>query len=225
MTPYYKLSDANLLTWARHLSDIVSADGESLGVPASRVTALSDAVAAYAEAYGKAAAPMTRTRITVEEKNLSREALMPPIAAVAAVLDTDPNVSNAKLMELGLPPRRTRQRWQVPTETPCIQIRHRNAATVSIRVYPTVGSNAKPAETSGAMIYYCVGAEPVSALDEWTFARNSTRTTADIHFPSDLPAGTPVWITARWFNRTGAGPLARPIGTVLAGGGLMRAAA
>jgi hypothetical protein len=224
MTPYYKLSDANLLTWATNLSAIVSAEAESLGVPPARVAALSDAVADYTEAFGTAANPGTRTRSAVARKNESRDAVIAAAAAVVAIVDTDLDVNNDQRIALGLQPRRTRQRWQTPEEAPIVQVTGRDEATVSIRLKQLSGGRAKPAEVSGATLFYFVGSEPAKELSAWTF-QNVTRTTADIHFPSDLAAGTPVWITARWFNRTGAGPLARPIGTVLAGGGLMRAAA
>jgi hypothetical protein len=224
MTPYYKQSDAKLLTWATTLSAIVSAEGESLGVPANRVAALGDAVADYNDAFGESANASTRTRAAVARKNDSRDALIAASAAVVAIVDTDANISNDQRIRLGLPPRRSRQRWQTPEEAPIVEVTGRDRATVSIRLKRETGGRGKPNEVSGATLFYYVGAEPVKELSAWRF-QNVTRTTADVHFPSDLSAGTPVWITARWFNRTGAGPLARPVGTVLAGGGLMRAAA
>jgi hypothetical protein len=82
------------------------------------------------------------------------------------------------------------------------------------------GPKGRPRQADGAVLYTHVGAEPPTDASGWTYAGTHTRTRIELAFPLHLPPGTPVCITAQWFNAHGNGPPASPITTVLVGGGI-----
>jgi hypothetical protein len=68
-------------------------------------------------------------------------------------------------------------------------------------------------------IYSFVGATPPSDPSEFKFEGTTTRTTFDVVFPSSLPGGAQVWLSACWANpRTQSGPSCPAVNAYLQGG-------
>src|SRR5690606_18014185 len=114
---------------------------------------------------------------------------------------------------LGLNVRKPRTRIGAPTSSPDVDKVSMEGHTLRIRLHNSESSTrARPAGVPGATILTYTGDAPSNNVAEWTLVTSTSRTTVDINFPLDLPAGTKVWVTAFWYSPTGeSGPAASPI--------------
>jgi hypothetical protein len=147
---------------------------------------------------------------------------------LASIINGQATVTDATKIELGLNVRAQPQPWPIPSTSPVIEIEGVSGWVVSIRLKAatsnkrgTVGTlRGKPAGVSGATILSYVGPTPPSDPSAFKFEGSIGQTRAQIAFPTTLPAGTKVWITAFWFNgRKQSGPACAPISSNLLGSG------
>ncbi len=212
--------DNELLAFSLNLATLISATPGAYGLSPAQAAAYLAVHTAYATALA-ACDPAIRNKTSTAAKNAARAALERAARQTAATIDGTPAVTDAQKIQLGLLVRRSPQVIPAPTTSPGLEILSQDGWTVSIRLRDkeSLEKRGKPAGVAGASVFSFVGDTPPSNLVEWNFQGNIGRTTMDITFPSSLPPGTKVWITAFWFNgRKQAGPNCAPESANLPGG-------
>ncbi len=228
---YLPLTDDGLRTWAENFSDQLGllADPMIVGISLAQVTEYSDAFSDYATKLKAANGQTSRSGATVLAKNESKEALVALSREFAMTVQHFPGVTDEQRYAFGLTiPDTERSAVLPPAFAPDIDVFPANVLTVKIRLHneQTLGRRGKPEGAIGATIFSYVGELP-PALDDvkaWKFEMNTGETTAEITFPSTVPAGSTVWITATWYNRRGEQSPATPAVNVNLPGTLQQAA-
>jgi hypothetical protein len=90
---------------------------------------------------------------------------------------------------------------------------------------PGTQRRGKPANVRGATTFSYVGEQPPPDVEGWKFETSVTRTELYLDFPTTLPSGTKVWLTAFRFNsKSESGPACPPVVSRVGFGGLSLAA-
>lgn len=222
---YMPRRDAAVLAWSRNFQTRLTAlpDPTVVGLSAQNVTDYTAAQADYQVRYDLAKAPSTRGLATVQAKNESKDALVAMSRSFAMTITNAQGVTDQQRHDFGLTVR-DGELTPVPAPdfAPEIDVFPPVVRTVRLRLsnQPTLGRRGKPEGAIGATIFSCVGELP-PALDRpelWKFEMNTGETTAEITFPSTVPAGSTAWFTASWYNRRGEqSPRTRPVNVNLPG--------
>lgn len=142
-------------------------------------------------------------------------------------MQANPSVTGQQKSSLGLTVRDVEPTpINPPADAPTLDVLSAVGRSVKVRLHDSANPTrrGKPAGVAGASLFTCVGATPPADISGWTFQGNTSRTTADVQFPAEVPAGATVWLTAFWFNpRAQNGPTCAPVSTNLPGGGAVAA--
>jgi hypothetical protein len=221
--------EADLLNAALLFDTKITATPTAYGLVAAQATAFHALRQAFADAYAVAHDPLTRSPANIVAKDLAKKALLVNFRQLVGIVQKFPGTTNFTRSELGIPQRASEPSPIPPPATaPTLIVRSVTGRTVRIRLRAAASPDrrGKPDGAQGASLFSHVGATPPAALSDWTFEGNTSRTAAiDIEFPTDVPPGAVVWLTACWFNpRKQAGPACDPVQANLPGGGVSEAA-
>ncbi len=218
---FYSGTEAELKQGAANCATLVVAGATTYGVPTATATAYQTLSTNYSSAYVTATTPATRTKLTIEAKNVLRKQLIKSSVALSKIISSNPSVTNEQLMALGFNPRRARTPVPPPVDQPTIKVLAVNGWTVTVSLAPQTPENVrgKPKGTQGISVFSHIGTAAPTDISDWVFEGNTGRTVMDISFSDTLAAGTQVWITAFYYNgRKQTGPSAVPVSThILAG--------
>ncbi len=221
---FYRRKDAELVSASGDFSTAITAAPATYGLVAAQATAYAALDTAFASAYATAVDPITRTKAAIAAKNQARKELVASARQLADYIISNPAVSNAQLIELGLDPRTERTPIPAPTVSPSIDFVSVTGRTVKLRLHTGV-RRGKPAGVNGVAIFSHVGATPPASIEVWKFEGNSGRTVVEVAFDDSVAPGALVWFTAFWFNnRKQSGPACDPVSVNIAGGGVSMAA-
>jgi hypothetical protein len=221
-------ADSALLHWCRNFAERIAIDPERLGISPALSADFAAKTEAYATAYQAAAEPGTRSRSLVMTKNDCRAALRAAARHLAQLVKGQADVSDAERVTLGLAPRTTGHAAPIarPAAAPSLSIVAVTGHRVRVQLFdPGSPRRGRPAGILGAVLFshatppsLSAGTPPADVRD-WRLEGHTTRTTVTLSFPSDLPPGTEIQLTARWLNpRLQPGPAARAVTTHLGGG-------
>jgi hypothetical protein len=104
---FYYGTDAQLLSSSNSFSALITANPTSYGLVAGQATAYGTLNTAFGTALALWLAPATRTKVTLENKNAAREALIANAKMLAAIIQSTPTVTNGQRAALGLSIRET----------------------------------------------------------------------------------------------------------------------
>jgi hypothetical protein len=126
-------------------------------------------------------------------------------------------VSSQQRLDLGINAGpRVGPKLPVPDEMPTVHIDDVRATAVRVSITSSRG-RARPRGVAGAVILTSVGEGPPT-LDTFRFQTTTSRWQEEIVFPTDLPTGTQVWVTACWVNpRLERGMWSQPVSVRLPG--------
>ena len=223
MPDFVPRRDSELVTWTGQFSRALAADPDAYGVSSEGAAEVADRQAAFAEAYETAEAPSRRTPIALTLKDAARADLLAAVRQAANRARSWPTATDGQLVALGLPPRRTRgSRIGPPADAPGLNVTPLfNRQAVRVRLYDPASPyrTAKPSGVAAAALYVCAGEPMPGASASWVFAGATTRTTADVAVPPDVPPGGMVWVSAYWLNPRGEpGPAGAAVAARVAGG-------
>ena len=224
---YLPTRESALLTWALNFSTKITATPIPFGLTAAQATGFAALYTAYNTAYQTASNRTTRSPVNVELKNVAKQNMLVGARSLANVVQNCPTVTNAQRLDLGLTVRVKPAPVPPPATAPKLEIGNVTGWTVRITLRDAASGSkrGRPAGVSGASVFSYVGATPPTEGSKWAFEGNTGRTTLDVVFPSTVPAGATVWISAFWFNgRKESGPACAPIQTNLQGGMVSMAA-
>lgn len=215
--------DAALLAWSVNFSRLISADPAAYGISPARAAAYAVLNDAYATALA-ANDPAVRSRVSVANKNAARELLKKEARALARVVYGAAWVTGAQRIALGLNVRRAYTRAAPPATPPAISVLAVTGWTVHAKVYDPASDRRKPPGVIGAILFTYVGETPPRDIKQWRYHSQTGQSRVDVTFPTNVPPGTKVWLSAVWFNnRKQMGPACAPVPLTLTGGGTVSA--
>lgn len=206
--------ESELLSWLANYSSRITANAVALGFTTAEATALANLVTAFQTAYTAAINPSTRTKTTVEAKDLAKAQVVATARSYARRIQANPAITPTQKIDLGLPNRSTaRVPVPPPSTKPVLTLNKSNDREHVIRIADSADINArrKPAGVSGAQIFSWVqettGAVPPTDLEDWRFEGTARRNEFAVDYrTSDV--GKNAYIAARWVNpRDESGPV------------------
>lgn len=210
---------------ARSFSKTISADFAGYAISAGEAAQLAAEYADFAAMIATTSDPSTRTSIAVSGRNMSRAVLAAHMRDIAARVRANSTIGTAAKLALGLtvPGARdaapTGSSSAPPAMRPSVNIRSIVSNRVTVRLANDEQTRfARPPQVQGAEVFFAVADEPPVEAIAWRRGALTMSSKATFTLPV-LPAGTTVWIAARWFNSRGQpGPLSQPVQTFAAGG-------
>ena len=201
--------DQDLNAFAANFDTRITATPTAFGLVAADATAFHGLAADFATKLATATNPSTRTKVTIQQKDISRAALRAKARALARVINAYPPITNAQRADLGLTVRDSvPSPIPAPATQPVVNIEGSGGGVSVLRLADETAPlrKAKPQGVFGALIYTKIdGAAPVTP-DDAKFSGVATKTTHTVSLP-DGSAGKRLWIQAQWMNERGqAGP-------------------
>lgn len=230
---YFPRTEFELVGWSEYLVQRLGADPQ-YGVGPALLADLADKQVAFAAAYAVVATPSTRTTGATLTKNQTRDTLKDVVRQAVLVVRGQRDLDGASLIDIGLSvPRARRRHISAPTDWPEVTVTdvRGNKVTLLLSRRTEEGSAlGRPRDVAGAQVYALAGEvasdAAVGPSGPWKFLGQATRTRPTFPLGRDMPPGTKVWLTARWYNPRGeTGPVAPPVSTHIQFGGAMQWAA
>lgn len=211
--------DSLCVPWMQNFAARLSASPATWGQTESTATAVAAAVEAYATAYEAMAqgrADGTRSMAATAAKDTTRRAALELVRPIYMGVQASYAISDENKILLGVkvPSRRRTPEPGPTTQVVLTQVKVVNrTATFSLRDSGSESSRARPFGARGASVFYCVGSEPQPPGDEWLFAGNATRPTAEVVLSKAPVEACTVWVCAMWYGSRGelgpVGPVVR----------------
>lgn len=221
---YLPRKDAELLAWSQNYADVLAPDPTLYGLTMEQVGEYQTVQGDYALAYAAANHALTRTKASIETKNMAKAALVAETRKLVDICQAWPGMTNDKRAQLQITIRdSTPTPVPVPTVEPQLDVVSVQGRTVKIRLRDKVtGERKKPAGVQGAAVLSYVGESIPSSLRDWTFEGNTTRTDVPVVFGESVPMGSKVFIAAFWYNRRAeSGPACSPVAAHVGFGALV----
>lgn len=210
-TTLYPKSQPQFVMWLDNLARKLALDPGAYGATEAQSARVSAANAALQSAYAIAVQPATRTQSAVAGKDFALAVARREAKNIADIVRASPTITPSELAELGIPPRATRTRSEPPAEMVRLGIVSTGPHSVRVRLYDGLSLRPKCDGAIGCVLMSYVGETPPAKLSAWSLAGLTSKSTFEVEFPSDLPPGSKVWITARFVNRKlQQGPPAEP---------------
>lgn len=205
--------------FANNFQTKIAADPTDYALSSSDATSITAAYNSWHAAYVAAITETTRTRDTIETKNLQKANMLSVMRRYAALIRPNTAVSNALKIGLGLriadvdptpvPPPTTYPVLSVAGGAPLEQLlRIADSATPTKR--------AKPAGAVGLLLFRAVGTTPATDPGQATFLAFTGKAKAETSF-SASDNGKVATYFARWTNLRGElGPWSAPVSRTIA---------
>ena len=223
-------SDAGLLSFSGHAVAELEETFNLYGLAPAQYAQLDSLHTAYANSLRVAQDPSTATRGNVAQKNADAKKLRTLIGQINSVVQGQASVTDKMKLDLGLTVRDRRPTpVPAPVEAPQVTVLGVDGHAVVLSVSRPVGLDGRVPRgrlpgVVGASVVWFAGEVAPSDLSLWHFHGNTSRPTTVIDLPDSLAPGTPVYVTAFWYNRRSeSGPAARAATATVGFGGLSKA--
>jgi len=210
---YLPTREADLLAFALNFNTRLVGGGPApYGIPAPSVTGYTALFDAFQTAYNTANQNQTRTPGTIAAKNTAKEALIDGtngIRELVNIIQANPATTDQQRQDLQITVPDVEPTPVPIPGAPNLSIESVAGRIVSIHIQDAddTENRGRPFGVIGATVLTYIGEEAPSNPNQWSFYTNTGRTTLDVDFPAETPAGSQVWITAFWFNsRKESGP-------------------
>jgi hypothetical protein len=208
--PYIPTQDASFVQWARNFSTLLSADPPLYGLTAPDAAVVAGQFAIFDAAYQAAIDPITRTQLTVLEKDGEKVTMLGIARLYAAQIRANEGVADEDKTALGLHiPDPTPTPIPTPTTYPLISVLLAASGIHQLFLtdQTTPDTKAKPQGVAGCLLYALAAATP----RELTITDPVYGIVTRADYTADTSAFTPgqhAMYAARWFNRKGElGPI------------------
>ena len=168
---------------------------------------------AYSEALRVARGNTTRSPSAVVEKDSAKRLMVRQVRAVVRRVQAWPGTSDTDRVALGITIRERGGRHRLyprPVRAPEVRIDGVLGWRLRVSVLDPERPARRPREVQGAILYYFVGDDRPDNLLRWVGEMMTNRRRYEMVLDNRVPVGATVWVTARWFNGQGAGPVAEP---------------
>jgi hypothetical protein len=205
------LKEAELVTFTGDfLHTLQTKPAGTFPVDAARIAEYVTTRNNFLAAYATASNPNTRTKPSVEAKNVAKAKLIRSTRSIIDVCQSWPQMTNELRFELGINERGKKPEPGPIPGKPIVKVVAIDERDVTITIESSKGVRAKPKGVNGASVMVAYGAKPES-IQGWTFKELVGKSKATITLDAVETACT-VWITAFWFNgRKQTGQAATPV--------------
>lgn len=204
-TSFLPNRDQDLDAWSSNFDTRITATPTAFGITAADATSFHGLAADFSAKLAAAVNPSTRTKVTVQAKNISRAALRAKARSLAKVINAYPPITNAQRADLGLTVRDSvPSPIPAPATQPVVNIEGSGGGVSLLRLADETAPlrKAKPQGVFGALIYTKIdGPAPVTP-DDAKFSGVATKTTHTVSLP-DGSAGKTLYVLAQWINERG----------------------
>jgi hypothetical protein len=159
----------------------------------------------YSAAYATWDNPATSTPVALDDLKDAENEFFPLYHTFYGTVKASPLVTNARLEELGFPPRPSGGHSPHPVDKTFIDLFVKplgNLVLSAAFLNRDTGSSNIPYYLSGAVIYYAVGDTPVADQNLLPYSRLASRSPFELIFEPEQ-RGKMVSLAARWQNRRG----------------------
>lgn len=217
--------DAELMPWLANYGQLVGVNFADYGLTQQQATAIAALIASLNGPWALIQNGTTRSPANIIQFQELKRQVVKAVRAQVRVIQANPGTTDQMRRDLRITVPAARQPVGVPGEAPVGEVVERFANVVRLKLHDGSGTRrGKPAGVAGASVFTFVGA--VAPLDpsKWTAVGQTSRTTMDVPFDPELPAGTQVHLCAYWYNAKGESSVScNPISTTLVGGQLVKA--
>jgi hypothetical protein len=209
---YFPTREPEIVTWTgEFLETLQTKPPGYFGVDTARVTAYAGTRTLFVEAYGVANNPVTRTRPTIEAKNVAKRALVNATRSLVDEIQGLPITTNQKRLELGITERGKKPTPSPVPAMPYVKVVSTSGRDVTVNIQQGSMARGRPRGVIGANIMVAYGDAPPAAMTDWSIAQTTGKTRTTITLDAVSEACT-VWISAYWFNgRKATGPASSPV--------------
>ncbi len=225
---FYFDTEATMLSGSAVFSAAINSDATAFGLTEAQALAYGQINADLQSEMRAAADPLTRTAVAVAQKNSRIKSMQQSARGLVDIIRSTPVVTDAQLISLGLLPRAKRSRRNAPDAPSMVRVVSVAGRIVNIRVADkdSASGRSKAFGARAAQVFSYVGDAPPTDLRAYHFECTSSRTTAQIIFPNDVPSGATVWLSAKWVSARGESSIASvPMSFTLTGGAIGQAPA
>jgi hypothetical protein len=212
--------DGQLVQWSRNFSRLLNEDPARWHIDPQRAAGYAVLHDEMEAAYQAATDPGTRTRTAVQSKNAARSRLKREARVLARQITNIQDTTNSDRAELRLTLRTPGSPIARPSEAPVMQIVSADGWQVLVQLRsPGSGRRGKGHGIIQATVWMTIEDEPPPNLKRWKHLFTSGSNRFTVNLPTELAAGTRVWLCAQWRNPRGqAGPACAATGLIVGGG-------
>lgn len=211
---YIPPEDANALLWMQAFASGLTANPALYGLTAADAAAIQNAVDAYDSALTVANNPGTRTTVTVNDKNTSRNSAEQICRQFAMQIKHNDGISDADKIAIGVRPINSeREPIDAPTTSPLLNVIAATPGAHTVRFSDTMtpDSAAKPFGAANLQLFVAIDDAEESDPGKAQFIGAYTRNPIGVDF-SAADEGKEATYFARWASRRGdVGPWSLPV--------------
>ena len=202
--------EADLITAAQTFRDVATPAPATYSLTAAQLTLLGTKLSDFQSKWDVCQVPGTKTKVAVQQKNLSKSDLVTYLRSLVRVAQNAPTTTNVMRAQLGIPLyAETVSGIPVRAWAPELIVTKVWGRQISCRIEsPVSEGRGWPPGVYGAQVYTLVAPEPTSDTTLYVPQGLVTRTRFIIEMPPETPAGSKVWITASFVNPRGQTGLA-----------------
>ena len=208
--PFYKLSDADLLSWGTALSTRASATAAAFHLTDVQVDEFTDLVGTFSTALAAWRDNTTRTPVASERKQTARRALIDGAKYLVNTVNSNPLTSDEQRRELGITPRKRPTPVEPPATPPALENIGTSGRLAAFTVRsPNRPRGGKSRGVGGVSVFTFLGdAAPVDPA-QWQFEMLVTKPTFALDFSTRTASDT-VWVTCFWYTDKGDASVSSP---------------
>ncbi len=209
-SPYIPASDANFDIWSANFSTKLTAAPTTYGLIAGDAVAVAAVVLTWHNAYLAATTPATRTPVTIAAKDNARAAAEALIRPYATRVSTNPAVTDANKVALGVTVRTTVPTpIPPPTTVPNLSLLAAITGQQTLEYKESGTSNkAKPYGSIGVQLFRAIGTVFATDPDQAVFVCVATKSPSVQGFNSGDSGKKVTWF-ARFTTASGPGGVAQ----------------
>lgn len=196
--------EADMVSWGLNMAKQLMDRPGHFGVSLERVQQFVALAEDFHVNYKIVQVPVTRTTVSVSQKNTSRRAMEREARKLSRFITGQPDVTDNDRISLRLTVPKTRSGHVMPpTSKPRVQVIQTDGSNVSIRLVDTEQSTrrARPDHADGAQLFVAYTRSEGDPIESWSYFTSTPKTKLTLQLNPLLPPGTRVWICARWKNR------------------------
>ncbi len=221
-------ADAELVPYSTNWNERLTESAESYGLTVAQqasYTAVHNPYIMAVAALEAARQSGVQSQPLVAARNDARQALLAVGRELYAFVQANTAVRDSLKIELNVVVRDHEPTPSpVPVSAPVMSVLGVTGRNLYLSVQGNTTDRARLKGTIAGQVFYHVGAEAPASVDDWKWLANVGRSPAMVTLPTDVAAGSKVWLTGFWVNtRKESGPLSEPFSTYL-GGGVSQAA-
>jgi len=210
--------DGDLIPWSLNFSTRITATPTVFDLTASDATAYAALHADFVARAATAENPGTRTKANVQEKNLSKRALLAKARQFAKIIKANPDLTDGQLTLLGLAVRDVIPTpAPIPTSRPLLVVDP--FGNLDLRDETTPLRRGKPRQVFGSVVFAAIlpaGSPAPETPAQAHYAGVATKSKFNVPVTSE-DGGKMLYVMARYINSRGeAGPVSAVVASRIA---------